>query len=461
VERNVALTWTIFVATYAALALGKIPGLRTDRAGIALVGATALLATGVLSLDEAVGTSSIDYKTLLLLFGMMIVVGALRLSGFFERLVGAALKHIATPGGMLAATIGLAGILSAFLINDVVCVALAPLVVHLARRMKFDPLPHLLGLATAANIGSTGTITGNPQNIYIGAHSGIAYLAFALRLMPVAILGLVVDFAVIRWVYRQRLVSPADAGAQADPSPTPGTRLGRVRGGVGTDAERPSPDQTRGTADIPWLARRVSVEGPESPRGKAHARLERKTVVVALGAVILFFTGLPLELVALGAAAIVLLTRVNPKKIYQQVDWSLLVMFAGLFVVVHAFQRYVVPGWELETWSALAARPIDLVSLVSAGLSNVVSNVPAVLLLEPVVKVMPAHTRDTAWLALAASSTLAGNLTVLGSVANLIVVESAKREGTPISFWEYSRVGIPVTLLTLALAIAWLHWLPY
>src|SRR5580693_6536245 len=176
-----------------------------DRAGIALVGATLIMVTGVLGLEEAVSPESIDFKTLFLLFGMMIVVGVLRLSGFFERLVGVALRRIATPKGLLAATIGLSGVLSAFLINDVVCVALTPLVMHLARRMRFDPVPHLIGLATAANVGSTGTITGNPQNIYIGAHSGISYLRFATRLLPVAMLGLVVTYIVISLIYRNRL----------------------------------------------------------------------------------------------------------------------------------------------------------------------------------------------------------------------------------------------------------------
>ncbi len=424
-DRTVILTWILFLLTYAGLALGRIPGLRTDRAGIALIGATLLLVTGVLSLDEAVSTRSIDYKTLLLLFGMMIVVGGLRLSGFFERLANAALRHIAAPGGMLAATIGLSGLLSAFLINDVVCVALTPLVVHLARRLRFDPLPHLIGLATAANIGSTGTITGNPQNIYIGSHSGIAYLTFAARLMPVALLGLVVDYFVIRLVYRQRLVAARELD-QAN-------------------------DESRNRGDVRSVA----------PRGRAHARLERKAVIVTVLAVLLFFTGLPLELVALGAAGVMLLGRVNPKKIYRQVDWSLLVMFAGLFVVVHAFQIYVVRGWNIETWTWLVNRPVDLLSLVSAGLSNLVSNVPAVLLLEPVVQAMPEASHESAWLALAMSSTLAGNLTVLGSVANLIVVESAKREGVAISFWEYSKAGIPVTLLTLGLGIAWLQFVHY
>ena len=388
-DRTACLTWAIFALTYAGLALGKVPGLRMDRAGIALVGAMLMLVTGVLTFDEAVGTDSIDFKTLFLLFGMMIVVGALRLSGFFERLTGLALKHIATPRGLLAATIGLAGLLSAFLINDVVCVALTPLVLHLARRMKFDPLPHLIGLATAANIGSTGSITGNPQNIYIGAHSVISYLRFAERLLPVALLGLLLNYLVIALVYRDRLTGD-------------GNETG---------------SRTKTSSDFS-----NADEGCAASR--AHSRLQIKSVIVTLVAVLLFFTGLPLELVALGEAAVVLLDRVNPKKFFGQVDWPLLVMFTGLFIVVHAFQVYVVSGWGIETWRWLLDRPTDLLSLVSAVLSNLVSNVPAVLLLEPVAQAVPSANRETAWLALAMSSTFAGNFTILGSVANLIVIEN-------------------------------------
>jgi Na+/H+ antiporter NhaD/arsenite permease-like protein len=425
-DRAVWLTWIIFVLTYAGLALGKVPGLRMDRAGIAFVGATLMLVTGVLSLDQAVSPESIDFKTLSLLFGMMIVVGALRLSGFFERLIGMALRRIKTPKGLLAMTIGLSGGLSAFLINDVVCVALTPLVLHLARRLKFDPIPHLIGLATAANVGSTGTITGNPQNIYIGAHSGISYLRFAARLLPVALLGLVLTYLVVCLVYRGRL------GAGKEPQKT---------------------DDGNGSAE------KNHDEGV--PRSKAHARLQIKAASVTIAAVALFFTGLPLELVALGAASIVLLDRIKPEKVYKQVDWSLLVMFTGLFIVVHAFQVHVVATWGIDRWTWLLDRPNDLLSLVSAALSNLVSNVPAVLLLEPVAQAVPSAARETAWLALAMSSTFAGNLTVLGSVANLIVVESARREGVTISFWEYCKVGIPLTILTLALGIAWLQFVRY
>jgi Na+/H+ antiporter NhaD/arsenite permease-like protein len=416
------LTWTIFAATYAGLALGKVPGLRIDRAGIALVGATLMLVTGVLKLEQAVSTDSIDFKTLFLLFGMMIVVGVLRLSGFFHRLTALAARHIVTPKELLAVTIALSGVLSAFLINDVICVALTPLVVHLARRMKVDPIPHLIGLATAANVGSTGTITGNPQNIYIGAHSGISYLRFAARLLPVALLGLCLTYLVVCVVYRSRL------------------------------AEQGTGDENHAAKD--------GRDGQASYNGRMVG-LQIKAGTVTLIAVVLFFTGLPLELVALGAAAVLLLVRIKPEKIYRQVDWSLLVMFTGLFIVVHALQVHVVAGWGVDGWTWLLNRPVDLLSLVSAALSNLVSNVPAVLLLEPVVQAVPAATRESAWLALAMSSTFAGNVTVLGSIANLIVVESANRQGVRISFWEYCKVGVPLTLLTLVVGIAWLQYVPY
>jgi Na+/H+ antiporter NhaD/arsenite permease-like protein len=180
-----------------------------------------------------------------------------------------------------------------------------------------------------------------------------------------------------------------------------------------------------------------------------------------LGTITLFFAGAPMEIVALGAAALLLLDRVNPRKIYSQLDWGLLVMFAGLFVVVRAFQDHVVSSWNMEAWGFLHQDPIGLLSIVSAVLSNLVSNVPAVLLFEPAIKAMAPGVQETAWLALAMSSTLAGNLTVLGSVANLIVVENARREGVDISFWQYVKVGVPVTLLTLCVGVAWLHFVPY
>jgi Na+/H+ antiporter NhaD/arsenite permease-like protein len=418
------LTSILFTLTYAGLALGKIPGLRMDRAGIALVGATLMLVTGIMTLQEAVSPQSIDYETLILLLGMMIVVGCLRLSGFFQRLAHWCLSRIQTPTGLLAVTILLSGLLSAFLVNDIVCLALTPLVLHLARRLRYNPIPHLIGLATAANIGSTGTITGNPQNMIIGIQSHISYLRFAARLFPVALLGLLLNFLVVAFVYRRSLVPPKIV----DPLDTSGE------------------------------------DKDHSANSRAHTWLRNKSVLVTLVTVTLFFvlSSQLLPVIALGAAAFLLVGRiVNPEKIYRQIDWSLLVMFAGLFIVVHAFQLHVVKQWDIESWTWLLDRPVDLLSLASAALSNLVSNVPAVLLLEPVAQAVPMANRETAWLALAMSSTLAGNLTVLGSVANLIVVESARREGVAISFWEYCKAGVPLTLLTLALGIVWLKFVPY
>ncbi|MHB1423526.1 MAG: ArsB/NhaD family transporter [Gemmataceae bacterium] len=426
------LTSIVFLVTYAGMALGKIPGLRMDRAGIALVGATIVLVTGILTLQEAITPQSIDYETLLLLLGMMIVVGCLRLSGFFRLLAHWCLDRIETPRGLLAVTILLSGVLSAFLVNDIVCLALTPLVLQLARRLRFHPLPHLIGLATASNIGSTGTITGNPQNMIIGIQSHISYLRFAARLFPIAALGLLVNYLVVAYIYRRSLVPPKIIDY---------------------------PSRDRKGAEVKPLP-----YGRGSAFRRAHRWLLGKSVLATIAAVILFFV-LPspyLPIIALGAAAFLLVGRiVNPEKIYRQIDWNLLVMFAGLFVVVHAFQFHVVSRWGIDEWTWLLNHPIDLLSVVSAALSNLVSNVPAVLLFEPVMKSMPPASQETAWLALAMSSTFAGNLTVLGSVANLIVVENARREGVMVSFWEYCKVGVPLTLLTLALGIAWLKFVPY
>ncbi len=431
-ETAIGLTSILFTLTYIGLALGRVPGLSMDRAGIALVGATLMLVTGMLSLEQAVGSDSIDYKTLALLFGMMVVIGFLRLSGFFQQVTASALRRIRTPPGLLAMTITLSGLLSAFLINDIVCLTLTPLVLHLARRLRFDPIPHLIGLATAANIGSTGTITGNPQNIFIGSHSGISYLRFAERLMPVALFGLAVNFLVVVVVYRRRLFYQEN---QEHVAPKKG-------------------EACAGAGDL-------DQEGEETADSPGNGWLRRKSVAITLAAVLLFFTGLPLELVALGAAAVLLLGRTKPERVYREIHWSLLVMFTGLFIVVHAFQVQVVAKWGIDGLDVLVQRPVDLLSVVSAGLSNLVSNVPAVLLMEPVLKTTPEASRETAWLALAMSSTFAGNLTVLGSVANLIVVENARREGVTVSFWEYCKVGIPLTVLTLALGITWLRFVHY
>jgi Na+/H+ antiporter NhaD/arsenite permease-like protein len=460
------ITAAVFTLTYLGLAIGKAPGLRMDRAAIAFVGATLMLALGALRFREAFSPDSIDYATICLLFGMMVVVGFLRISGAFAVLIDASTRRIATPRALLAAALLIGGLLSAFLVNDVVCVALAPLVLHLARRLRCDPLPHLIALATAANIGSCATITGNPQNIIIGVQSGIPFARFALHLAPVALIGLALDYGVILLVCRKRLGRP-----QAQRTGNGGATVRKTGAAIAAPASRALPDAVT-NADVSRSAAAKSATNPSAttnpvaPRERifnhpVHRWLRRKSVAVALLAVIGFFIGLPIQLVALGAAAALLIGRINPRKALEQVDWGLLVMFAGLFIVVHAFQLRIVSHWQIQRWHWLIAHPVGRLSVVSAALSNLVSNVPAVLLIEPVVRAMPHAAQPTGWLALAMSSTLAGNLTLLGSVANLIVIERARREGVIISFWEYCKVGIPITILTLAAGVGYLAWVTF
>ena len=408
---SIPLVSTIFGLTYLALAVGKVPGLRIDRAGIALVGAAVMLACGVLSMGDA--ARAVDYETIVLLFGMMVVVAYLRMAGFFALATEQVAARCSGPLSLLAVTIAISGAFSAFLVNDVVCVALTPLVVHLCQRLKRPPIPYLVGLATASNIGSVATITGNPQNIIIGSLSHISYLRFAARLAPIALIGLVLNFAVVAMVYRKTLAQSKQDHSAADELPVP----------------------------------------------RVHRGLLIKSMAVTLVTVGLFFAGQPIALVALVAAGVLMLDRVRPGKVYHAIDWPLLVMFAGLFVVVHAFEVKVVQTWGLERWHALLESPVVLVSGLSVVLSNLVSNVPAVLLFKPLMEVMPR--RELAWLALAMSSTLAGNLTVLGSVANLIVVENARRAGTELSFLEYLKVGVPLTVLTTLVGVAWLALVHY
>lgn len=406
-----AATWVVFVLVYLGLAVGKLPFVHLDRAGIALVGATVALVLGIVTFPEAV--AAVDFATIALLFGMMVVVAYLRLGGFFRQLATRVLSRARTPHGVLAAVVGLSGLLSAFLVNDVVCLALGPIVLSLARRVRRDPTPYLVALATSANVGSTATITGNPQNMIIGGLSHVPYGTFASKLAPVAAVGLVLVFAIVALAFRKSLAH--DAGEDTRPSIAPG-----------------------------------------DPAGAPNPELLPKGVTVLLGLVGCFFAGVPVEIAALGAGALLMLGRQRPDRLYAQIDWNLLVMFAGLFVVVAGFELHVVSKWDLSWVARSGTAPVAPLTAATAALSNLVSNVPAVLLLKSIVVPMAPAARAHAWLTLAMASTLSGNLTPVASVANLIVLEGAERQGIRVSLWDYCRVGVPLTLVTLALGAAWL-----
>jgi Na+/H+ antiporter NhaD/arsenite permease-like protein len=398
-----AIALAAFLWTYLGLMLGRIPGFRVDRTGIAIIGAAAMVVSGVIPWDAAV--SAVDTHTLVLLFGMMIVSAYLRLSGFFHLATAWAVRPARTPVGLLAAVIGASGVLSALFVNDVICLVLPPLVLEVVRQLRLPPAPYLIGLATAANVGSVATLTGNPQNMLVGSFSGISYRAFLIREAPVALLGLVCVLAVVWLVYRRPL-----AAAGFDPAEL----------------------RTRFPVHYPLMIKTILA------------------VAVMLGA---FLAGVPIALVAVAGAACTLMTRrVKPSKVYREINWELLVLFTGLFVLIGGIEAAGLAREAVRLAEAANLHRPAVLTLTSALLSNLVSNVPAVLLFKPVITAFAEPAR--AWLVLAMASTLAGNLTILGSVANLIVVEAARAARIEIGFVEYSRVGVPLTLVTLA--IGWL-----
>ncbi len=396
----------IFAGSYLALALGRIPGLSIDRAGIALVGAGLMVASGALSMEDAY--RAVDLDTITLLLGMMIVVANLRLSGFFALANAWIMAHARRPLVLLGAIVATSGVFSAFLVNDAICMVLTPLVLDLTRALGRRPIPYLLAVAMASNIGSTATITGNPQNIMIGSFSHIPYAGFAFALAPIALVGLVLTAALIALFHREEFFR----GARLEAAP------------------------------IKVTFNRVLV---------VRAALATLVLIAA------FFAGVAPAKAAIIIGGLLLLTRrVKSRRIYAQIDWSLLLMFVGLFIIVAGAQHALLTPDLIAGVAGLHLDQMPALSAVTAVLSNIVSNVPAVLMLKPFVEAL--RNPDKAWLVVAMASTLAGNFTILGSIANLIVVQRASASGVTISFWDYFKIGAPLTLITLSIGTLWL-WL--
>jgi Na+/H+ antiporter NhaD/arsenite permease-like protein len=403
-QLTTAVAVAIFAATYVIVALGKVPVYRIDRAGAALLGGSLMVGAGVLSLDEAY--RAVDLNTITLLLGMMIVVANLRVSGFFHLVNGLIATHVRHPLALLAAVVLASGVLSAFLVNDAICLVMTPLVLDVVGRVKRNPIPYLLAIAMSSNIGSVATITGNPQNIIIGSLSGISYTAFAQALAPVAAFGLLITLILIVAVYRRD-----------------------------------------------FLTRDLLPAGPAAEH--YHAPLLIKTVLVVAVMVVMFFIGQPVAKVAIIGGAFLLLTRrVSPQKIYREIDWPLLVMFVGLFIVVAGLEKTVIAPNVSSLVGALHLDNATWLGAITAVLSNIVSNVPAVLVLKPFVAQL--HDPERAWLVVAMSATLAGNFTLVGSVANLIVAQRAKARGVELDFRSYFMIGAPLTILTIVAGLFWL-----
>ncbi len=394
---------SIFLGTYLVLAIGRLPGYRVDRTGAAIIGASLMMAFNVLTLEEAY--ASIDHNTIILLFGMMIVVANLRLSGFFSAVTEWSVRHAHHPLTLLAAVVLVSGVFSAFFVNDTMCLVLTPLVLDIVLALRRNPVPYLLAVAMASNIGSVATITGNPQNMMIGAFSGIHYRHFAAMLAPAAAAGLVLTFILVAVIYRKEFRS----------------------------------------------SDRIVLEGR---RIRINRVLMWKSVAVSGLMILFFFAGWPVPKVAVIAGALLLITRrVKPEKIYHEIDFSLLVLFIGLFIVVAGIEKTTLPSDALAIASGYGLDRPGVLSAAAVLLSNLTSNVPAVLIFKPLVPHLADPNR--AWLLLAMATTFAGNLTVLGSVANLIVIQRARRQAA-ISFWEYFMVGLPLTVLTTVLGVYFL-----
>ncbi len=398
---------TIVLLCFIGIAIGGFPVLRMNRATIALVGAVAVIVAGGLSLKGAF--ASIDLNTLALLFAVMILNVNLRYSGFF-RVVGQRITLYAkTPRQLLALVIGAAGALSAIFLNDTIVLMLTPLVVEICELEHRNPIPFLIGLATAANIGSMTTVIGNPQNILIGASSGIHFVTFTAHLALPGVVGLAVAWAIIILVFRSDFIP-----------------------------------------------------GELFPVEVAKARLIRPLFVKSMVAVAVLVTGLalgyPVTLSALASAALLLVTRrIKPERILRDIDWSILVFFSGLFILIEAVRLSPIYAAILGVADRVMMHSVALFTLVSVALSNLVSNVPAVMILRPYLSALP-HAQHW-WILLAMATTLAGNLTLLGSVANLIVAETAKRQGVTLGFWDYLKAGLPITAVTTTLSAVYLSLL--
>lgn len=395
----------IFGLTYLGIAVGRIPGLKLNRAGIALLGAIAMMIFGGVTTADAV--SYVNWPTVFLLFGFFVISAQLRLSGFYDRVAGAIAQRLVHPGGFLFVLMGVTGGLSAFLNHDIVCFVFTPIVGVALLRQRINPVPFLVALAIASNIGAAATLIGNPQNMMIGQ---MAHLDFGTYLL---------------WSIVPVIFSMGAAGG------------------------------------IIWLMSRKNLQAAESgqnelpqqcyPYNKAHTI---KGIIILIVAIGLFFTPLPKEVIALAAAGVHLAsTKFHTDDLLGLVDWPILVLFMGLFVVAGAFQS---TGYGVKAVDWLAQGGFNLnapgnLILTTAGLSNLIGNSAAVMLLLKVTNL----SQPVVAYVLALANSFGGSLIVIGSVSNIIVVQQAREMKIKISFWDFARLGIPVTLIALAALFAW------
>jgi Na+/H+ antiporter NhaD/arsenite permease-like protein len=394
----------VFVATYGLISVHRIRFLNLDRPSVALIGAVLMVLLGVVPFDDAL-RGAINWETLLLLLGMMIVVAYLQLARFFEFVSTWILLRSGNPRRLLALLIAASGLLSALFVNDTICVLFTPVVLGAVLRAKLNPVPFLIALVTAANIGSVMTLTGNPQNMLVGIFSRIPYGTFFLYLLPVGVVGLVLDWGILRWRYARELEGSFETAGLVLP-----------------DVDRPALIRVLAVVGLMCLGFLLPVE-----RGLPGLEPGQKLPLVALA----------------GAGLVLLVGGARPSQAFARVDWGLLVFFAGLFVVIAGINRTgILPALHGRV-APLFDPAGGVLTVFTVAMSNLVSNVPYVLVVQKWVS------GTYSWVLIAMASTFAGNLTIVGSVANMIVLELSKDQAK-IGFVEYLKAGVPVTLATTA-----------
>jgi Na+/H+ antiporter NhaD/arsenite permease-like protein len=399
----------IFVITFLGIIYTRLPKVNIDRPSAAFFGAVAMILFGVLTFEEAV--LAIDFNTIALLLGMMIIIVVLELDGFFTFIAEKTISLSKSRNQLLIIIVFVTGIASAFLVNDAVVLLFTPVIIQICRSAKLNPIPYLIAEIMASNVGSVMTITGNPQNILIGMQSGISYSKFLFHLLPVSFPGMILIVLMIKIFFR---------------------------------IEFKNGDQ-------------LVFDGNEF---NYNFQSMKFSVPIFLGIIILFFfhhtLALSIPLIALvGASLILIIGKIKPSKVIKEVDWVLLLFFAGLFIVVQGIEKVGVLDQFIDN-TPVSNNLEGIVSLhaLSLVLSQIVSNVPYTILMLPILK---SASSDLLWLSLASAATLAGNATIIGAVANLIVIEVAKKYDIEIGFWQFFKVGIVITLITLIISIIILY----
>jgi Na+/H+ antiporter NhaD/arsenite permease-like protein len=393
----------VFALTYFGMALGRIPGLRVDRSGIAMIAAVVLVVLGAVPTDEIV--KAIHFPTLLLMGGLMILSARFGAAGLYNAAAAWIATQARRPFRLLALTIFISGVLSAFLINDIVVFAMTPLLCAGVAGRGLDTRPFLFGLAAGSNVGSAATLIGNPQNILIGQVGRLDFWNYLVTAMPATSISLVITFACIAWGWRSAL---------------------RVQA-IGTPTSLSCFDR-----------RQATISG-----------------LALFALLVLFTTRLPREISAVLVAAFLIVSRTVPsRQLLDEIDLPLLILFASLFIVNDALARTGVAQEVMRSAVSNGWLPdrISLLAPMTLLLSNTIGNVPAVVMLLAVWHDIPSGVL----IGLAVLSTLAGNLFLVGSLANLIVVERALIAGVRLSFYDHAKVGVPITVLSMLSAGLWL-----